>query len=117
LIREDGRIVRLDEVEVEVPRRLGGRSLVRGAEEEIATPSRSAFSPLDFVLPDVVARDVLRRCRVLEDDLLERVEVVLVELRIRQTFRLQINQRLEIDVLLEVDEVLAVVAVEGQELA
>src|SRR5205823_3729276 len=71
VIGEWRRVVRLDEVHVEVARRLRGRALVGRSEKEVATTGRPALAPLDLVLPDVVAGNVLWRGRVLKDNLFE----------------------------------------------
>ena len=52
------RIMGLNEVEVEVPRRLGRGTFVGRAEEQVAAPVCLTLSPFDFVFPDLVAGDV-----------------------------------------------------------
>ena len=62
LILEVRRLERLEEVEVEVPWRLGRRTLVGCAEEQVASAGDLVFPPLDLVFPNLVATDV--RCMV-----------------------------------------------------
>jgi hypothetical protein len=58
LVVEVRRLERLEEVEVEITRRLGRRAIVGCTEEEIAPASDLVFPPLDLVLPDLMTRDV-----------------------------------------------------------
>ena len=108
------RIVRLDEVQVEVARRNGRRPLVGRPEEQVAAPGRVTFAPLQLVLPDAVVIDV-RRVRALQDAL-ERLVVVAVELGVVERLGAFLNQGVVVVGLLEVEVVLAVVGVGGDEL-
>jgi hypothetical protein len=58
LVAEARRLEGLDEVDVEVPRRLGRRPVVGRAEEQVADALDAALLPLDLVLPDLEAGDV-----------------------------------------------------------
>ena len=73
------RVEGLDEVEVEVPRRHGGGALVGRAEEQVSLPRGLVLQPFEFVLPDLVARDV-GLVGALHDPL-QGLVVVAVELR------------------------------------
>jgi len=109
-----GRLVRLEEVEVEVVDRPGGAALVRRAEEQPAQPVDLALPPLHVVQPDARARN--RRLVGALHDLRQGFEVVAVELASAQGLGLLGDQRVEVDVLLQVEVVLTVLLVEGDEL-
>ena len=115
LVLEGGRLVRLEEVEVEVAWRRRGRPFVRRAEEEIAEPRRPARAPLQLVLPDPVAGDVGGVGAL--KDAPERRVVPAVELSVVEGLGAALDQGVEVLRLLQVQVVLAVVAVGGDELA
>ena len=109
-----GRLERLQEVEVEVPRRLCGGPLVGGAEEEIAPAGDLVFPPLDLMFPDLVAPDV-GLVGTLQDTG-QGVEVVLVELRVGERVGLVLDLGVVVDGLLKVEVILVVVRVVRDEL-
>ena len=104
----------MQEVEVEVPRRLCGGPLVGGSEEEIAPPGDLVFPPLDLVLPDLIAPDV-GLVGTLQDTG-QGVEVVLVELGVGERVGLVLDLGVVVDRLLKVEVVLVVVRVVRDEL-
>ena len=83
LILEVGRVERLQEIEVEIARRLRRRPLVGSAEEQVAAATGAPLPPLDLMLPDAVARDVRRRIRIFENDPPQGIKIVPIELRRR----------------------------------
>jgi hypothetical protein len=96
-----GRLERLQEVQVEVPRRLRRGPLVGGSEEEVAPASDLVLPPLDLVLPDLVAPDVSLVGAF--QDAGERVEVVLIELGVGKRVGLVLDLGVVVDRLLKVE--------------
>ena len=115
LVLEARRLERLQEVQVEIPRRHGGGAFVGRAEEQIAVARRLALRPGELVLPDLEAGDV-RFVQTLQQPL-ERLEVVAVELGGVQAFGALFDEGVEIVGLLQVQVELAVLRVRGDELA
>ena len=115
LVDERRRVVRLQEVDVEVPRRLRGGALVRRAHEQVAQPRHVLARPRQLVEPDPVAGDV--RLVALLEHLLERLEVGVVEPVLVEVRGTLLDALVVVDVLADVEVELAVVFVAGQELA
>ena len=109
LVAESGRLVRLEEVEVEVARRHRRGPFVRRAEEEITLACRLPRTPFDLVLPDAITGDV-----GLVDALHHAAQgsvVVAVQTGRVETVGALLDQGIEVVGLLEVEIELAVVRV------
>ena len=115
LVLEPRRLVGLDEVQVEVPRRHGGGTLVGRPEEQVAAPRRLSVRPNQLVFPNLVAGDV-SMVGALHDPA-ERVVVVAVQLGGVQSFGASLDQGVVVVGLFQVQVVLAVVGVRRYELA
>ena len=115
VILELGRIVGLDEIEVEVPLRHGGGALVGSAEEKVADTGGLAFLPGQFMLPDLVTAHIGGVLAF--HDPLERLVVEAVELSLAEAFGPLVDQGVEIVGLFQVEIELVVVRIEGDELA
>ena len=115
LVPEVRRVVRGDEVEVEVARRHGGGPLVRRPEEQVSLACGPARAPFDLVLPDPVAGDVGLVGALHHPP--QGIVVVAVQLRRVEALGPLLDQGVEIVGLPEVEVVLAVVRVGRNELA
>ena len=107
-------VVRLQEVDVEVPWRLCRRALVRGAHEQVATAGRVLGSPVELVGPDAVPGDV--GVVALFEHRLEGTEVGLVQPVVIEGGRTLFDALVVVDVLADVEVRLSVVVVSGDEL-
>ena len=58
IITETRRIVRLDEIQIEIPLRNGSGAFIRCAEEQVAGTCGSVFLPGQLVLPDLIAGNI-----------------------------------------------------------
>jgi len=108
-------VERLDEIEIEVPGRYGGGSLVGCAEKEIALARGFSVQPFQFVLPDPVTRHVGWTVRDFHDAL-QGFVIVAIELCGVEAFSSFLDQGVEVIRFLEVKVVLPVVVVGGDEL-
>ena len=115
LVLEVRRLERLEEVEVEVPWRLGRGPLVGCAEEQVAPARDLVFPPLDLVFPNLVAPDVGRLIGQFQHTG-QGVEVVLVEVRVGERVRLVLDFGVVVDGLLQVQVILVVLRVVRDEL-
>ena len=115
LVLEVRRLERLEEVEIEVPWRLGSGPFVGCAEEQISPAGDLVFPPFDLVFPNLVAPNVGWQIGQFQHTG-QGVEVVLVELRIGERVGLVLNFGIVVDGLLEVEVVLIVLRVVRDEL-
>ena len=115
LVLEVRRLERLEEVEVEIPWRLGGGSFIGCAKEEVAPACDLVLSPFDLVFPNLVAPDVGRLIGAFQHTG-QGVEVVLVQLRIGERVGLVLNLGVVVDGLLQVEVILVVLRVVRDEL-
>ena len=110
LVIEPRRLVRLDEIEIEVARRHRRGPFVRRAEEEITLARRLACPPFELVFPDEITGNV-GLVVPLPNRLPQGIVVVAVQPRRVETLGPLLDQSIEVVGLLEVEVVLAVVRV------
>ncbi|GIW56388.1 MAG: hypothetical protein KatS3mg082_2792 [Nitrospiraceae bacterium] len=115
LVLEVRRIERLDEVEIEITGRHGGRAFIGGAEEEISLSCRLALQPFQLVLPYPVAGDI-SVIGALHDPF-QGLVVVAIELGGIEALGALLDARVEVVGLLEIQIELPVVRIKGDELA
>ncbi len=105
----------MNEIDIEIPLRHGGGAFVGSAEKEVAGTGGLVLLPDQFVLPDLVASHVGGILAF--HDPLERLVIEAVELSLAQTFGPLVDQGVEVVGLFQVQIELAVVGIEGDELA
>jgi len=115
VVSEIGRIVRLQEVDVEVSRRLCGRALVRGAHEQVATAGHVLGRPVELVGPDAVSGDI--RVVALFEHGLQSSEVRLIQSAVIERGCSLFDALVVVDVLPYVEVYLPVLIVAGDELS
>ena len=115
IIAEARGFERLDEVDVEVSLGLGGRAVVRCAEEEIAVALDPAVQPFDLVLPYLVASNVRSLVGALHE-LADGAVVGAVEHVVGEGFGPLLDLSVVVDVLLQIEIVLLGVRRLGDEL-
>ena len=115
LILETGRLEGLHEIQVKIPWRRGGGTLVGRAEEQIAPARRLALQPGQFMFPDVIARHI--GVVFTFHQLPEGYVVVAIQLEFVQGFGALLDQRVVVISFRQIQVILVVALIRGDELA